>query len=252
LRPDVACGRDGCWVVWEDFRNGNWDIYAQKVTAAGALAGDNIRVTPNSAWQRNPAITANPESTGCELASYMVVWDDSRNAPAGAGTDIYAQQLGDARLCGDNRPVYTGAADQSYPDIAYGTGNNLYQVVWEDARNASRDVYARMINAGAGVVGASFAVAREDTSSQSRPHLAYDAEFGNEFTTVWNDQRTGGPDVFEQRTSGTGIRIGGNTAVAATALNESDAAVAFGDVSNHYLVVFVRGTEGVKSRAVWR
>lgn len=260
LNPDVACGygdghsdMSGCWVVWEDFRNGNWDIYAQKLTAAGALDGENIQLTSSTAWQRNPAIAYNRENTGCaDLGSFMVVWDDTRNSAKGYGTDIYAQQLDWGNLCGVNLPVYTGSGEQRRPDIAYGTTNNHYQVVWEDSRNGNWDIYARMTTPNGGTIGASFALAINASSSQSRPAVAYDAEFANEFTTVWNDNRNGNLDIFGQRTSGAGALIGPNSSVVATSASESSPSIAFGNTSHHYFVIWVDSGAGIKGRAVWR
>jgi hypothetical protein len=82
--------------------------------------------------------------------------------------------------------------------------------------------------------------------------VAYDAEFGNEFTTVWDDSRGGGLNVFQQRATGAGVLIGANAAVAANAPIESHAAIAYGEVSEHFFVVYVHEIDGIKGRAVWR
>lgn len=258
LNPDVVCGYGGCWVVWDDFRNGNWDIYAQKLTAAGGLDGENLQLTTSTAAQRNPAIAANPEDTGCAAdGSFMVVWQDSRNAAQGAGTDLYAQQLDRISLCGGNQPVHLGNGDQRYPDIAYGTTNNQYQVVWEDTRNETNgDIYARMLTANGNGLSVSTALANQRGSSQIRPAVAYDAGFTNEFTTVWEDSRNGNRDIYSQRTNGTGSLLNANAAVVTTTSAERSPAIAFGNIAHHYFVVWLNAaadaTGGIQGRAVWR
>jgi hypothetical protein len=254
LNPDVVCGYDGCWVVWEDFRNGNWDIYAQKLTPVGGLDGENLQLTTNTSVQRNPAIAYNPDYTGCaDLGSFMVVWNDSRNAAQGAGTDIYAQQLERRSLCGANLPVFVGSGDQRFPDIAYGTTNHQYQVVWEDTRNeTSGDIYARMLTANGNTLGVSVALASQFGSNQQRPAAAYDAGFTNEFTTVWEDTRNVNRDIYNQRSSGAGALITTNAPVVTSSVSERYTAIAFGNIAHHYLVVWLDGVEGIKGRAIWR
>ncbi len=289
LRPDASCGYQagGCWVVWEDLRDGNWNIYGHWLAASGVwldpggdLIGENVALTSDAAAQRTPAITYNPEDTGCELASFFTVWEDRRNAGSGNGYDIYGQQLADGDLCGGgNVPIYVGQSDQLQPDIAYGTTNNRYLVVWEEQRRVnlvyfplllaggqtstavrtsdsqpqaplsdSWDIVARRIRPNGTTDGNSFALTTNPLS-QTRPAVAYDAATNNEFLTVWQDMRAGNSDIFAQRTGGGGDLLGGNNAVIGTASSQGSPAVAFGAVSDHYFVVW--SETGVKGRAVW-
>ena len=258
LNPDVACGYSrgkwGCWVVWEDFRNGNWDIYAQKLTAAGLLDGENLQLTSNTTFQRNPAIAYNSRDTGCAPGgSFMVVWNDTRNSAQGAGTDIYAQQLDGSTLCRTNLSVFTGAGDQRDPDIAYGMTQRQYQVVWEDNRNnGDWDIYARMTSPNGISLGVSFALAKRADSSQVRPAIAYDAEFTDEFTTVWEDNRNGSRDIYSQRTGGSGPLIAANSSIVVTLATEISTAIAFGNIAHHYFVVWEDSGVGIKGSAIWR
>jgi hypothetical protein len=88
----VGDGGGGCFVVWRDHRNGDADVYAQHLTAAGTVAagweanGRAVCVAPGT--QDQPAI-------GSVLTGRAIVaWRDARTAPA----RIYTATLTDATV----------------------------------------------------------------------------------------------------------------------------------------------------------
>jgi len=86
--PDVAGSArfDRFLVVWSDRRDGELDIYAQKVDAAGARIGTNFTVSSGAAQggEDDPAVVWNPVKK-----EFLVVWADDRDHP-GRGRDIWA------------------------------------------------------------------------------------------------------------------------------------------------------------------
>ncbi len=68
----------GNWLVWQDLRNGNWDIYAKNLVDGSA----EIRVTTNSLHQENP-----------KTDGRYVVWQDRQ---ADGSWDIYTRELASA------------------------------------------------------------------------------------------------------------------------------------------------------------
>jgi len=80
--PKIYCdGSGGAVITWEDYRNDEWDIYAQKINAHGSpqWASGGIDICKANGTQSEPQVFCN--STG-----YMfVVWEDSR----GDDKDIY-------------------------------------------------------------------------------------------------------------------------------------------------------------------
>jgi hypothetical protein len=256
--PDVICGyisagapQSVCWVVWEDFRDGNWNIYGQRLDGTGALIGGNIPLTINGGIQRAPAITRNLESTGCNPdGTFMVVWHDNRNAAKGYGYDIFDQQLDNMGMCGLNRPAYAGLGDQMYPDIAYGTENDRYQAVWEDNRSGNRRIHARLLTPAGIGDGLSFALDVAVEIDQSRPAIAYDMNTNNEFVTVWYDPLvTGTNDIKGRRTSGLGALLTGGV-LSATANSEMNPAIAFGSASDSFFTVWEDSGIGIQGRAI--
>ncbi|HKW15847.1 MAG TPA: FlgD immunoglobulin-like domain containing protein, partial [Candidatus Krumholzibacteria bacterium] len=78
-------GAGGAIIVWQDRRSGDYDLYAQRINAAGVTqwTANGIVVTTASGEQRFP-VAVSDGSGGAFLA-----WQDARNADL----DIYAQRL---------------------------------------------------------------------------------------------------------------------------------------------------------------
>ncbi len=141
--PDDA---GGAIVCWKDHRSGQYDIYAQRVLAAGAV---------DPAWPANgravcTAVNDQHDPTLVEdgAGGAIVAWMDVRS---GAGSDIYAQRVlpsgsVDAAWPVDGRALCTGTGAQ-YPAIASdGAGGGI--VTWVDFRSglsANPDIYAQHI-----------------------------------------------------------------------------------------------------------
>jgi len=82
IAPD---GAGGAYICWADMRNGNYDIYAQRIDSAG-----------HTLWQRNgvPVVVAPQHQGNMKIASdgfgdAIIVWEDDR----GSDTYVYAQKL---------------------------------------------------------------------------------------------------------------------------------------------------------------
>lgn len=147
IAPD---GSGGFFVTWEDYRNGTWDIYAQRVAMSGDVlwAVDGIAVCSAAGNQTRPRVMAD-KSGGA-----YIVWTDARN---GSGTaDVYAQRvdsIGGMIGPADGAPVsaaqYSQAAPVMVPD---GSGGAI--IAWLDTRNETDpypaimriDVYAQRID----------------------------------------------------------------------------------------------------------
>ena len=274
IKPDVACGQSsGCWVVWEDIRPpagggvANWEIWGQRFNAAGIKVGDNVNITAQASAQHNPTIASNPDITVCsDRGSFMVAWEDSRNV-ATTGIDIYIRQLnrvgGVAAFCGGSLPVLAASyrkGNQVNPDLAYGTTNHAYQVVWRDYFNDVNGYIraCRVTGAGAGL--APFGGLRlsdpPGPPTQSKPAVSYGTIL-NHFNTVWYDNRNAGighfDDIYGQRSTGMGVVMipPGNLPIANTAdWDETNPAIAYSQASNIYFVVWDNSVNGIEGAPV--
>jgi hypothetical protein len=146
-------GAGGAIVTWQDYRSGtNYDIYAQRVDAAGApqWTADGVALCSAASNQGNPTIA----SDGAGGA--VVSWQDSRSG-ANVPDDIYAQRVsaaGAPQWTADGAALCTVDGLQIYPTIVSdGAGGAI--VTWEDTRSGvlhPSDIYAQRVNGSGGVL----------------------------------------------------------------------------------------------------
>lgn len=81
LNPVAALSDSGTLLVaWQDYRNGNYDIYAQTFTLSGATltpAGSNLLVGGSASYNAGEQI--NPDIAVDESGGFHVAWQDKRN-----------------------------------------------------------------------------------------------------------------------------------------------------------------------------
>jgi len=128
-------------IVWEDYRNGNYDIYAQRVTESGTYcwASNGVAVCSESGDQKRPKLCKD------YLYGTIIVWEDSRDGDM----DIYAQRLdltGNRMWGGSGLSICTASEDQQRPEICLdGTGKAI--ITWMDRRTLlHNDIYAQKID----------------------------------------------------------------------------------------------------------
>lgn len=138
LNPALAIGSDGSLVVaWEDQRNGNGDIYAQRLDGNGAPQwGAEVRVNSDTgaAQQADPAIARQSDGT------IWIAWEDNRNG----GNDIYLQKLatsGEKLLPADVRVNKVTAGEQENPELTI-TAAGKPMIVWQDNGAGNYDIKA--------------------------------------------------------------------------------------------------------------
>jgi beta propeller repeat protein len=202
LHPRVS----GTNVVWQDMRNGRWDIYLKD------LAGGASRLIPSpspdrerpamdgsiAVWQdyRNgnwdiygydlststefPICTASGDQTQPVISGNWVAWQDYRNG----NWDIYAYNL----TTRETVQVTSHERDQLHPAIS---GTTL---IWEDYRNGAAEVYQYDLNART-ETRITF-----DTVDQILP-----AAFGT--TLAWTDLRNGQKDIYAYDPARGAIRL---------------------------------------------
>ncbi|HTM57623.1 MAG TPA: T9SS type A sorting domain-containing protein [Candidatus Udaeobacter sp.] len=194
----VPDGAGGAIVTWEDQRSGNFDIYAQRVNAAGVpqWTPNGVALCTAATDQVNPIIA----SDGAGGA--IVTWADHRNGT----TDIFAQRVNAAGV-----PQWTanGVAVcmvtlETNPNITPDGAGGAF-ITWQDDRTeTSYDIYAQRLNA-AGVPqwtanGVALCVQAGD---QFSPTPISDGAGGA--IVIWQDNRVSSTHVYAQRVNGAGV-----------------------------------------------
>jgi len=197
----VTDGAGGAIVAWTDRRNGNDDVYAQRVSAAGVpqWAGDGVAVCVAAGDQDLPVLGADGSGGA------VVAWQDHR----GASVDIYAQRLSAAGVpqwTADGTSLCVAPGDQGAL-VLVGDGAGGAIAAWQDPRGgpgSDFDIYAQRVGADGTPRWTADGVALCTAPGyQQSPGIAPDGAGGA--TVAWQDGRGGaGYDIYAQRVSASG------------------------------------------------
>lgn len=277
--PVVAWSGTTYLVVWTDSRNTSTlsDVYAARVTAAGALPDPSgIAVSTEAQIQGAPAVASDGND-------FFVVWQDAR--AGSGGSDIYGARVSATGVVQDPTGIAINAAagSQTAPAIAWGggtylvawqatdlfgarvsatgavqdTGNGIaistaanqqtepaiasdgtgFFVAWKDTRGATADVYGARVTAGGAVQESLGILLSGATGDQSAPAVAWD---GTNYLVAWEDLRNAtDADVYAARIS-----------VAGTVLDATGIPLSTGPVSDRFPAIAARGNRD--ALVVWQ
>jgi hypothetical protein len=226
-------------VVWEyAYTASDHDVYAQRVTAAGALAGGQITITALSHYESRPVVAFNATA-----GEYLVVWERRVGSDEFAQNDVYAQRLAaNGGLLGSQFAIASGALDESAPAVAFGPAAGQYLVAWQAKQPVSGeyDVRAQRVAANGSLAGGSIGVSTWQYA-QIRPQIAYNPA-ADAFLIVWEDHHWAfgaDADIYGQRVASNGTLLGGNFGIAWDGSQRRlSPAVAYQPQANEYLVAW--------------
>jgi len=233
-KPNLDMSPSGAAVVvWEDYRNNNWDIYAQWYDNTGSKIGGNVKINDdlNNAVQHRPFVSADG------LGNALICWYDNRNG----SDDVYGQifdptknKVGGNVLIND-----AGAASvQKFPASA-GLPGGGFVVVWVDYRNGpypnDPDIFAQKLTATGQKSAVNFRVNADGPNvRQTEPQIGSAPTGG--FVVCWRDERRGAADIFAQRYEPDGSTAGLNFMVNTEdeGILQSSPAVAISDAKMYF------------------
>ena len=143
----VSDGASGAIIVWEDYRDGQYDIYAQRVTGDGDTlwAANGIPVDQSVGDQYDPEVVSGGSGEA------VIIWTDTRNGDG----DLYAQRIdGDGNLLWgtDAVAVCLASGYPSYPRLVAVSDGGVF-VSWTDYRNGYSDIYVQKIDQDGVILG---------------------------------------------------------------------------------------------------
>jgi len=196
-------------VVWVDERNGNRDIYTQKISSSGTAewTSNGTALVTNSSDQFSPCI----EKCGNK---YTITWTDKRNDSG----DIYAQLIdesGSLQWTTNGISVCDASETQAKSRIAESCSSSVI-ITWYDCRSVGGyDIYAQRLDSLGNDL---WTIPVNNTSSiQYLPEITTDGS-GGAFI-VWMDSRNDFYDLFSQHIDKNGQLLWnseGNSIVTAT------------------------------------
>lgn len=189
--PRVASNGTDYLVTWESNLDGtNYDVYGQRITAAGAaLDGSGIAIATSTTIEWYPAVA----SLG---GNYVVVWSEFRDH---LQADLYARRIAATGAVSDPGGVQltTAVFDQLHPAIA--TNGTGYVVTWDDTRSGNNyDIYAMHVSADLATLGGNDAIVQQ-TMHQFGPAIASN---GFDYFLAWQDNRGNTSDIYGNMLSG--------------------------------------------------
>lgn len=199
VQPDVALHEDGsAVVVWAEDpdANGFYNIAVRVVNTDGTVAGSATANASSAGQQLNPAVAADPDSTG-----FAVVWEDKQSTTAPtvrvAGFASVTSKTYEAQ-------VHAAGGTHQRPDVAMGAAGNAI-VVWDEDGdgNGSFNV-GRKILTPAGGVKLAQGTANASAAGQQR-HPAVAANFNGDYAVAWETDHTGTAQVGARSFTANGV-----------------------------------------------
>jgi len=219
LAPD---GYDGAIITWNDTRSGQFDVYAQRVNAAGAVqwAADGVSICSAADQQYYPEIIQDPSGGA------IITWTDYRTGSA----DIYAQKIDAIATIlwspADGIAVCNAAEDQTSPKlIPVSTGGTI--IAWSDRRDVTYyDIYAQRYEANGNYLWTYRGI--PICTEANHQYLEAAVSDGNDcMILIWKDLRSGSEyDLYAQKLSPYGelLWTASGVVISAAPENQVDAA----------------------------
>jgi hypothetical protein len=153
--PDVAYNShaDEYLVVWHDIISTSTLVFAQRVSAAGQLLGDEIAIGGDGDLNWGPQVAyASTEN------KYLVVWVEYAAAAwALAGKEVSSTGSPGSRFSIDSD---CSLCEEIMPGLAYNRAGNEFLVVWSEHNGSDYDVHGQRVGmtGSAGTVGPTFSI----------------------------------------------------------------------------------------------
>lgn len=127
--PSIAVWDSLVHILWQDWRDGDLEMYYRRSVDNGQTWSNETRLTDNSSRSRFGSMSA-------QDSFVHVVWEDNRNVT----DEVYYKRSTDGgESWGDDVRLVTIPTDSCFPCVA-AKDSNVY-VVWSDARSGTREIY---------------------------------------------------------------------------------------------------------------
>ncbi|MRR08782.1 hypothetical protein EG831_01545, partial [bacterium] len=239
-QPAVAMNPDyDVFAAWSDLRDGNWNIYGQRLDFDGNPRGGNVLLNadPSATWgsERNPDISGVSTASG-RLA---VVWQDSM--ASGGNWRIYGRLFNtewSPTSTTDLLLSYGGTAPKTRPRVAMRLSTGYFVVVWAQYRTVNNlgDIFIRLFDPSGAAVTDTIRVNSDTTRLQRRPCVAFN-DVG--VVVAWEDWRNGSFPVIRGQKYDPGLgTIGSNFSISNTDYYADSPDIDAIDGSDFYMVAW--------------
>ena len=183
--PSITVDSNGTpCVIWQDYRNGNYDIYFSYRSSEG-IWSDDVRV--DNDWRNKNAY--GPVIGADSSGNIYSIWKDYRNE----ALDLYFSYGSATGGWTYNQWVNTSGST-AYPDIWVDTSGNVY-AVWQDGRSGNYDVCFSYLPSGGSWSSPERVDDDEGTTNHAeQPSMGVDS--AGRVYVVWQDNRNENYDIY--------------------------------------------------------
>jgi hypothetical protein len=137
----ISNGADAI-ITWQDWRNGNADVYAQRVNPSGIVqwGSNGAAICTTGSYQEHPSLISD-----C-AGGAIITWQDGISVSI---SDIFAQRIdasGVVQWGLNGTAVSTADSGQADPDLVSDARGGAI-ITWLDCRNGDWDIYAQQVSA---------------------------------------------------------------------------------------------------------
>jgi hypothetical protein len=232
-------------VVWHAFTDGQWRVWAQRVSSTGQHVGRNFQVSASSDMVHVPRLAYSGQYN-----EYLVEWQDLRTG----NWQIYGQRLdGTAAPIGGNFAITSLEGDAGHHDVAYSALHYEYVVVWNHTQDNATDIYAQRVSGLGNMQGGPSIVASSELN-EFAPGIAAD-DVNDGYLVAWHamHEQTDN-DIYGQRLTAVGAPSGSSFAVSAASEAQDTLELAANSLSGEFLIVwqdFRKGSYDIYGQ-LWR
>lgn len=185
--------------TWMDWRSGNPDIHAQRVSLNGDVMWTEPFVVYTDSLATIPAQQENPRIIATSDNGVIIAWEDMRNdfdSP-----DLYVQKLntiGQKLWNPDGVALVVADFDQKGPRLSADNNGGAF-IVWDDSRNGNApniDIYAQHISSIGSALWLSNGLPICTAPNQQSGSLVKTS--GNNVFINWEDMRNGSVGIYYQ------------------------------------------------------
>lgn len=209
--PSMDADQDNnLYLVWEDYRDANWDIYSQRFTAATSVFWtDDYKVNTSSLGEQlNAKIIVDRDGSGVNLNNSYIFWQSNHLG----NFDIFLSKFDkDHQAIFSEKQINAGGSLGQYEPTATYDGSNYFYVAWTDERNSQPDIYMQKIDKSGNRIWATGDKEVNDdsyaTARRIKPSIGYGGV--GAIYISWEDNRNGDAysDIYTSKVDSTGARL---------------------------------------------
>ncbi len=170
-------------VVWQDFSDGDWEVFYKRSTDAGVSWSVDTRLTNDSINSFEPSVSVSGSVV-------HVVWYDFRH---GQSEIYYKRSTDDGISWGVDARLTNDPAASGLPSIS--VSGSVVHVVWFDNRDGNYEIYYKHSTDG----GLSWETDTRLTNNSAASNYPSVSVSGSVVHVIWTDLRDGNREIYYKR-----------------------------------------------------